>query len=61
MRHTSATLQLGAGIHPKIVQERLGHQTISITLDTYSHALPTLQRDAASALGAIVHRAGFGS
>ena len=52
LRHTAATLMLGAGVHPKIVQERLGHQTISITLDTYSHALPTLQRDAADVLGA---------
>lgn len=55
LRHTSATLQLAAGVHPKVVQERLGHQTISITLDTYSHALPTLQREAASALGAMIH------
>ncbi len=55
LRHTSATLQLAAGVHPKVVQERLGHQTISITLDTYSHALPTLQREAASALGALIH------
>ncbi|MBM9466082.1 tyrosine-type recombinase/integrase [Nakamurella leprariae] len=55
LRHTSATLQLVAGVHPKIVQERLGHQTISITLDTYSHALPTMQREAATALGALIH------
>lgn len=58
LRHTSATLQLAAGVHPKVVQERLGHQTISITLDTYSHALPTLQREAASALGALIHGSG---
>lgn len=57
LRHTAATLLLGAGVHPKIVQERLGHQTISITLDTYSHALPTLQRDAADALGRMLHGA----
>jgi integrase len=37
LRHTWATLALGAGIHPKVVQERLGHAAISITLDTYSH------------------------
>lgn len=55
LRHTAATLLLAAGVHPKVVQERLGHQTIGITLDVYSHALPTLQRDAADALGAIVH------
>jgi integrase len=41
---------LAAGVHPKIVQERLGHATIAITLDTYSHVLPTMQRDAAIAI-----------
>lgn len=46
LRHTHATLLLGQGIHPKIVSERLGHSTISITLDTYSHVLPTIQKDA---------------
>jgi len=39
-RHTCATMLLGRGVHPKIVQELLGHATISITLDTYSHVLP---------------------
>jgi integrase len=50
LRHTSATLLLSAGVHPKIVQERLGHSQISITLDTYSHVLPTMQREAAEKL-----------
>jgi integrase len=50
LRHTAATLLLAEGIHPKIVQERLGHSQISITLDTYSHVLPTMQRDAANKL-----------
>ena len=49
LRHTMATTALRAGIHPKVVQERLGHS--SITLDTYSHVTPTLQRAAADALG----------
>jgi len=40
LRHTCATLLLTRGVHPKIVQELLGHRTISITLDTYSHVLP---------------------
>ena len=40
LRHTHATLMLKAGIHPKIVSERLGHANIGITLDTYSHVLP---------------------
>ena len=50
LRHTAATLMLAAGVHPKIVQERLGHATIAITLDTYSHVLPSMQRDAALAI-----------
>ncbi len=54
LRHTAATLMLKAGIHPKIVSERLGHSTISITLDTYSHVLPDMQRDAAISLDAIL-------
>ena len=54
LRHTHATHALQAGIHPKIVSERLGHSTIAITLDTYSHALPSLQRDAAELVAALV-------
>ena len=43
LRHTHASLMLQAGVHPKIVSERLGHASISITMDTYSHVLPGLQ------------------
>jgi integrase len=50
LRHTCATLLLGKGVHPKIVQEMLGHSTISITLDTYSHVLPNLQKEAVKAM-----------
>jgi len=46
-RHTHATIMLKQGVHPKIVQERLGHSTISTTLDTYSHVAPGLQQAAA--------------
>lgn len=46
-RHTHASIMLKQGIHPKIVQERLGHSTIAITLDTYSHVTPGLQEAAA--------------
>ena len=46
-RHTHASLMLKQGVHPKIVQERLGHSTIAITLDTYSHVSPGLQEAAA--------------
>lgn len=47
-RHTHATLMMKQGIHPKIVQERLGHASIQITLDTYSHVVPGLQEAAAA-------------
>jgi integrase len=47
LRHTHATLMLKAGIHPKVVSERLGHASIGITLDLYSHVLPGLQEAAA--------------
>ena len=46
-RHTHASLWLKLGIHPKIVQERLGHSTLAIILDTYSHVAPGLQEAAA--------------
>ena len=50
LRHAHATLLLMQGVHPKIVSERLGHASIGITLDTYSHVLPSLQNDAANAI-----------
>ncbi len=50
LRHTCATLLLCQGVHPKIVQELLGHTTINITLDTYSHVLPGIGDAAASAM-----------
>ena len=55
LRHTNATLMLEAGTHPKVVQERLGHSDIGITLNVYSHVLPTLGRDAAQQLRAALH------
>ena len=48
LRHTSATLALSAGVHPKVVQERLGHSGIGITLDTYSHVIQGMQAEAAT-------------
>lgn len=51
LRHTHATLLLKAGIHPKIVQERLGHSSINVTLDTYSHVLPNLQESVLKNIG----------
>lgn len=53
-RHTAATLLLGRGVHPKIVSEMLGHSTIAITLDLYSHVTPTMQRDAAAVLDTVM-------
>ncbi|MGH3085688.1 MAG: site-specific integrase [Rubrobacteraceae bacterium] len=50
LRHTCATLLLARGVHPKIVQELLGHSTIAITLDTYSHVLPGMGNAAAGAM-----------
>nr|MQY56296.1 tyrosine-type recombinase/integrase [Dehalococcoidia bacterium] len=47
LRHTHATLMLKASVHPKVVSERLGHSSIRITLDTYSHVLPGIQEAAA--------------
>jgi integrase len=54
LRHTYATLALQAGIHPKIVQERLGHANISVTLDTYSHVSPALEAEAADRVAALI-------
>lgn len=57
LRHTWATLALSAGEHPKVVQERLGHANVSITLDVYSHVSEGLHSDAASRVASII----FGS
>ena len=54
LRHTSATVPLLAGESPKVVSERLGHSTVTLTLDTYSHVLPGMQERAASKLDAIL-------
>jgi integrase len=50
LRHTAATLLLLQGVHPKVVSERLGHARVQITLDRYSHVLPTMQKEAAEKL-----------
>ena len=47
LRHTHAAHLLKAGVHPKVAQERLGHATIAVTLDLYSHVMPGMQEDAA--------------
>jgi integrase len=50
LRHTAATLMLGRGVHAKLVSEMLGHASIGITLDIYSHALPSMHREAAEVM-----------
>ena len=54
LRHIHATLALQAGVHPKVVSERLGHSTVAMTLDIYSHAIPALQQDAATTVADLV-------
>lgn len=56
LRHTTATLLLQAGINPKIVSERLGHSTIMLTMDVYSHVLPNMQQNATEQLEAMIFR-----
>ena len=54
LRHTFATLALKEGVHPKIVSERLGHATVGITLDLYSHVTPAIAREAADTVGSLI-------
>lgn len=53
-RHTTATLMLGQGVHPKLVSEMLGHSNTAITLDLYSHATTSMHREAVSTLDALL-------
>jgi len=50
LRHTFASMLLKKGVHPKVVQELLGHASITTTMDTYSHLLPTIKQDAVDQL-----------
>jgi integrase len=54
LRHTCATLLLAQGVAPRVVMETLGHSGISLTMNTYIHVLPVLQRDAASKIDALL-------
>ena len=54
LRHTHASLLLLGGVHPEVVSERLGHSSVVITLDTYSHIVPSLQREGAEKLDAVL-------
>lgn len=55
-RHTHASLMLKQGIHPKVVQERLGHSTIAMTLDIYSHVAPGIQQAAAESFDKVLNK-----
>lgn len=55
-RHSYASLQLLSGTHPKVVQEALGHSSIERTLDTYSHLLPNLQKEAADIIDSLFRK-----
>lgn len=57
LRHAAATMLLRAGVHPKVVSERLGHSTITLTLDTYTHVVPGLDADAAGRLERVMDEA----
>jgi integrase len=54
LRHGHATLALAAGVHPKVVQERLGHSSVAFTLDRYSHVVPAMQENAAATVARLV-------
>jgi integrase len=55
LRHTVATLMLSAGVPAHVVQRRLGHAKIEMTLGIYAHALPSMQQDAAARLASLLH------
>jgi integrase len=54
LRHTCATLLLAQGVHPRLVMDILGHSQISLTLDTYSHVIPTMRREVATKMDEIL-------
>lgn len=54
LRHTTATLLLSQNVHPKVVQELLGHSQISLTMDTYSHVMPGLQEEAVNKIDTLL-------
>jgi len=54
LRHTYATLALASGVNPRIVSGRLGHATVALTLDVYSHVLPQADREAAERIAALL-------
>jgi integrase len=57
LRHAHATHMLSSGIHPRVASERMGHSTVGITLDLYSHVMPGMQEDAAAKMDAALKAA----
>jgi integrase len=56
LRHTAATYLLSKGVHPKVVQELLGHSSITLTMNTYSHVLLSLQLEVAKHMDSLISR-----
>jgi integrase len=56
LRHTAATLLLAQGVDPRTIMETLGHSQISLTMNTYSHVVPALQKDAALKMDEILRK-----
>ncbi len=54
LRHTHATWLLAAGVHPKVVAARLGHSSTKLTLDTYSHVVESVEREAGNVVGSLL-------
>ena len=54
LRHSNATALIQAGVNPRVVQQRLGHSDVNITLNTYTHVLPEMDKDAASKLDSLI-------
>jgi integrase len=54
LRHTHASMLLQQKVHPKVVSERLGHSSISITMDTYSHLMPNIQAESIEGLDRVI-------
>ena len=54
LRHVHASIMLSEGVHPRVVQEQLGHASITLTLDTYSHVTPGIQSEAVQRVGKVL-------
>ncbi|MGZ5866973.1 MAG: tyrosine-type recombinase/integrase [Xanthobacteraceae bacterium] len=57
LRHSHASHMLASNVHPKIVQERLGHSSVAITMDIYSHLMPNMQTEAANSVDTVLRTA----